>query len=127
MKRWWLLPAGVLAVIVLLLPPQTLHRDTDAGIPAGVRGALHVHTIRSDGSGSVDDVAAAAGRAGLQFVVFSDHGDGRRPVLAPSYRHGVLCIDAVEISSAGGHILAIGLTKATGYPLGGEPRDVIAV
>jgi hypothetical protein len=126
MKRWWLLPAGVLAVIVLLLPPRTLHRDSDAGIAAGVRGAVHVHTSRSDGSGSVDDVAAAAGRAGLQFVVFSDHGDARRPVLAPAYRHGVLCIDAVEISSAGGHILAIGLTKSTAYPLGGEPRDVIA-
>jgi hypothetical protein len=126
MKRWWLLPAGVLAVIVLLLPPRTLRRETDAGIPAAVRGALHVHTSRSDGSGTVNEVAAAAGRAGLQFVVFSDHGDGRRPVLAPAYRHGVLCIDAVEISSAGGHILAIGLTKETPYPLGGEPRDVIA-
>lgn len=126
MTRWWLLPAGVLAVIVLLLPPRTVQHGTGAGIPAGVRGALHVHTNRSDGSGTVDEVAAAAGRAGLQFVVFSDHGDGRRPVLAPAYRHGVLCIDAVEVTSSGGHILAIGLTKETPYPLGGEPRDVIA-
>ena len=126
MSRWWLLPAGVIAVIVLLLPPRTMQRATDVGIPAGVRGVLHVHTSRSDGSGTVDEVAAAAARAGLQFVVLSDHGDGTRPALAPEYRHGVLCIDAVEVASSGGHILAIGLTKAAPYPLGGEPRDVIA-
>ena len=123
--RWLLLVAGIMAVIAMLLPPRRQDLDTPGEIAAAVRGAIHVHTSRSDGSGTVDDVAAAAARAGLQFVVFSDHGDARRPAMDPSYRHGVLCIDAVEISSSGGHILAIGLTKAAPYPLGGEPRDVI--
>src|SRR5688572_24010415 len=126
MRRWrWLLMAGgVIAVIVVLLPPRQRSLGAATDIAAAVRGAIHVHTNRSDGSGTVDDVAAAAARAGLQFVVFSDHGDARRPAMAPVYRHGVLCIDAVEISSSGGHILAIGLTNAAPYPLGGEPRDV---
>src|SRR5262249_20507835 len=43
---------------------------------------------------------------------------------APSYRSGVLCIDAVEVSTDAGHVLALGL-GATPYPLGGEARDVI--
>src|SRR6187200_1211701 len=96
--RWLLMVVGIAAVITVLLPPRKQRIDTATDIAAQVRGAIHVHTNRSDGSGSVDDVAAAAARAGLQFVVFSDHGDARRPAMAPSYRHGVLCIDAVEIS-----------------------------
>ena len=43
-----------------------------------VKGAFHVHTNRSDGSGSVEEVAAAARSAGLQFVIFTDHGNGTR-------------------------------------------------
>ena len=95
-----------------------------AGLQMPVRGAMHIHTRRSDGAGTVDDVAAAAGRAGLQFVITTDHGDGTRAPDVPSYRSGVLCIDAVEISTNGGHLLALGL-GATPYPLGGEPRDVV--
>ena len=32
-----------------------------------VRGAYHVHSVASDGTGSIDEIAAAAARAGLQF------------------------------------------------------------
>jgi hypothetical protein len=87
-------------------------------------GAWHVHTTRSDGSGSVDEVAAAAARAGLRFVLFTDHGDGRRAPAPPAYRSGVLCIDAVEISTTGGHYVALGLPQTT-WRLAGEPRDVV--
>lgn len=88
------------------------------------RGILHVHTSRSDGSGTIDEVAAAAARAGMQFVVLTDHGDGTRQPEPPSYRSGVLCIDAVEITTENGHLAAIGLPQAP-YPLGGEGRDVV--
>ena len=94
------------------------------GIAAPVRGAVHIHTRRSDGSGTVDRVAAAAARAGLQFIIVTDHGDGTRKPDPPSLRSNVLVIDAVEISTWGGHVLALGLPKAP-YPLGGEARAVI--
>ena len=94
------------------------------GIAAPVRGAIHIHTRRSDGSGTVDGVAAAAARAGLQFIIVTDHGDGTRKPDPPSLRSNVLVIDAVEISTWGGHVLALGLPKAP-YPLGGEARAVI--
>jgi hypothetical protein len=80
--------------------------------------------VRSDGTGTVDEVAAAAARAGVQFVIFTDHGDGTREPLAPQYRSGVLCIDGVEISTEAGHYVALGLPR-TPYRLAGEPRDVV--
>jgi hypothetical protein len=85
---------------------------------------IHVHTRRSDGAGTIDDVAAAAARAGLQFVILSDHGDGSGTREPPSYRSGVLCIDAVEIRTTGGHVVGLGLPEAP-YPLGGEPHAVL--
>jgi hypothetical protein len=118
----------VLTVVAALLlwvfsPPARLllMGASDDGTLAG---ALHVHTNRSDGRGSPDEVAAAARRAGLKFVVFTDHGDGTRVPDPPAYRSGVLCLDGVEISTTGGHYIAIGMT-ASPYPLGGEPRDVV--
>lgn len=108
-----------------VLPPRARPLGAaPAGLTAPVRGAIHVHTNRSDGTGSIDDVAAAAARAGLSFVVLTDHGDGTRAAEPPQYRQGVLCIDAVEISTDGGHVVTLGLSSAP-YPLGGEPRDVI--
>ena len=74
-----------------------------------VRGAFHIHSNRSDGSGSVDAIAAAAARAGLQFIILTDHGDGTRSPDAPAYRSGVLTIDGVELNTTGGHYAAIGL------------------
>ena len=90
-----------------------------------VRGVFHVHTTRSDGTGSVEEVAAAAARAGLSFVIFTDHGDATRRPDPPAYRSGVLCIDAVEVGTDGGHLVALGLSGPAPYPLAGRARDVI--
>jgi hypothetical protein len=119
------LGAAVLVFVGAVLPPRARvvsPPDWQPSVPT-VRGVFHVHTIRSDGTGTVDDVAAAAARAGLQFVIFADHGNGTRKPDPPTYRSGVLCLDGVEISTSGGHYAAIGMTQAP-YPLGGEPRDV---
>lgn len=76
------------------------------GVQAWPRGAFHVHTTRSDGKGTVEEVAAAAREAGLQFVVLTDHNDfGPRE---PSFVNGVLMIPAVEISTSTGHVVAFG-------------------
>lgn len=115
--------AGALFVF-LTLPPRGVRLDRAANGNVAA-GAYHVHTNRSDGTKSVDEIAAAAARAGLQFVVFTDHGDATRPPDPPAYRHGVLCIDAVEISTDAGHLVALGLDRPAPYPLGGNPVDVI--
>lgn len=132
MPRRLLLAAAslLLAVVVFLfftLPPSPAAVDDAAWVPASgvtlVAGAYHVHTTRSDGGGTRDEVAAAAAAAGRAFVIFTDHGDGTRAPEPPAYRSGVLCLDAVEISTRGGHYVALDLPQAP-YPLAGEPRDV---
>jgi len=115
--------AGTAVASFLLMPP--LPRVLPAeGLQAPVRGAMHIHTRRSDGTGTVDQIAAAAARAGLSFVILTDHGDGTREPERPSYQHGVLCIDAVEISTDDGHVVALDLPRSP-YPLGGEARSVV--
>jgi len=118
------LVAAVAFYIALTVPPAS--RPLTPVPPANVvLGGYHIHSNRSDGSGSVDQIAAAARRAGLGFIVLTDHGDGTRVPDAPAYRDGVLCIDAIEVSSLGGHIVAMGLTSATPFPLAGETVDVV--
>lgn len=109
-------------VIFALLPPRT--RTTTAPPASTVRGAFHIHSRRSDGSGTIDEIAAAAARAGLQFIIVTDHGDGTRAVEAPSYRSGVLTIDGVELNTSGGHYAVIGMPQ-TPYPFAGEPDAVM--
>lgn len=120
--------AAVLAAAFLLAALPLPKRR--AALPAATPdvpvalGSFHIHTNRSDGSGSPDEVAAAAARAGLNFIVLTDHGDGTRKPDAPRYRHGVLVIDGVELSTQNGHYIAVGLPQAP-YPLRGDARDVV--
>jgi hypothetical protein len=115
--------AAVAVLIGFSLQPRRLllsaARD-DGSVP----GAFHVHTNRSDGLSGPDEIAAAAARAGLKFVIFTDHGDGTRRPDPPAYRSGVLCLDGVEISTNGGHYIALDMPPAP-YPLAGEARDVV--
>ena len=126
MPRRLRVPAILLAItavfVVALLPPRT--QQTAAPPPTVVRGAFHIHSDRSDGSGSVDAIAAAAAAAGLDFIIVTDHGDGTRAPDAPAYRSGVLTIDGVELNSTGGHFAAFGLPVSP-YPIAGTPADVI--
>ncbi|HVB37674.1 MAG TPA: hypothetical protein VND92_04020, partial [Vicinamibacterales bacterium] len=120
------LAAAVVTLIVSTLPPKARTLPPPSWTPAhtDVRGVYHIHTDRSDGSGTIDQVAAAAARAGLQFIIITDHGGGTE-LDPPAYRSGVLCLDNNEISTSGGHYVALGMHEAP-YPLGGDPRDVVA-
>ncbi|MFB3853634.1 MAG: CehA/McbA family metallohydrolase [Vicinamibacterales bacterium] len=122
------LVAAVFVWATATLPPA--RRDVPENAWVGragrpwARGAFHVHTTRSDGTGTTEEVAVAAARAGLDFVVFTDHGDGTRKVDPPRYLSGVLCLDGVELSTASGHYAVAGMPPSP-YPLGGEARDVV--
>ncbi len=117
------LVAAVTAFVTSTLPPKHLSL-ADPAPDGAIAGIIHVHSIRSDGRGTPDEIAEAAAQAGLKFVVITDHGDGTRTPEPPAYRHGVLCLDAVEISTSGGHYIALDM-PASPYPLGGEARDVV--
>jgi hypothetical protein len=122
-----ILTTALLAVVFFFATGPTAPRATAPATAAGagrtVRGAFHIHTTRSDGALDKRAIAAAAARAGLSFAIFTDHGDATRATDPPAYIDGVLCIDAVEISTKGGHYVALGLPPAP-YPLGGEADTV---
>lgn len=124
--RWrWALFPGLAAVgaALLLRPAGPLFLPASPGQPSLWRGAYHVHSTHSDGSGSPEAIARAAASAGLDFVVLTDHGDATRPPATPRHVEGVLLLDGVEISTEDGHYVALGLPQAP-YPLAGEARAV---
>ncbi len=122
--------ALVVAVIFFLLatlPPKPISvtSTVDPDVQRRtIAGAYHVHSTRSDGASDKDTIAAAAARAGLTFIILTDHGDGTAQPDPPQYLHGVLCVDGVEISTNGGHYVALDMPPAP-YPLGGEPSAVV--
>ena len=119
--------AAVIFFLLVTLPPQPRRTNVTVSpelMRRTVSGAYHIHTTRSDGAADKDAIAAAASRAGLAFIILTDHGDGMRTPDPPAYLHGVLCLDAVEISTNGGHYVALDMRPAP-YPLGGEPSAVV--
>ena len=118
-----LLVAVAAALVIVTLPPRRRALSAPPAA-AGVRGAMHIHTRRSDGSGLPDAIAAAAARAGLRFIILTDHDDASSEPTRPYYRNGVLIIEGAEISSDDGHVVALDLPRAP-YPLAGESRDVL--
>ncbi len=87
------------------------------------RGVFHVHSVESDGGGTVEEIAAAARAANLDFVILTDHGDGTNS-LPPRYIDEILIINGVEISTETGHYIAVGMRLAP-YPLGGDAKGVV--
>ena len=87
------------------------------------RGNIHVHSLYSDGSGSIGEIAADAAAAGLDYVIIADHQtlDG---LPEESIRHGVTVIVGVEINRPHSHYLALGI-KENILPHHEDPQQVI--
>lgn len=71
-------------------------------------GALHIHSTYSDGTGSVDEIAEAADRAGLDFILLCDHAnlDAHRNG-QDGWRGRTLVLVGTEITTDAGHLLAV--------------------
>lgn len=127
MKRKVFIVAGALAIGAYVVYGLRVRAERAERVapPAGeIRGAYHVHTKRSDGRGTLAEVVREAKAAGLQFVVVTDHD-----VLAPEdqgYRDGVLVVEATEVSTAFGHVVAMGVPRAlTPAERDGDPLGAI--
>ncbi len=76
-------------------------------------GAMHIHSTYSDGAGTVEEIAAAANRAGLDFLVLCDHSslqaraDGK-----DGWRGRTLVLIGTEITTDAGHLLALGVPES---------------
>ncbi len=117
--------AAVAAYVAFGLRVRATRAPRVGAAPGELRGAWHVHTTRSDGRGTLDEVVRAAKRAGLQFVVVADHN-----TLTPAeqgWHDGVLVIEATEASTRFGHVVAVGVPRALdAAERDGDPLAAIA-
>jgi hypothetical protein len=76
------------------------------------RGHMHIHSLYSDGSGKVKQIAAEATKAGLDFIIITDHCnlDGLHKG-EEGYQSGVLVIIGMEVNQECNHYLALGIKE----------------
>ena len=94
--------AAIVVTLSTRLPLETPSRRGDLEWV----GAIHVHTVASDGGGTLDEVAAAARAADLDFLTITDHNVWAMP--SSQYRNGLLMVLGEEARVPAGHMLVIG-------------------
>lgn len=76
-------------------------------------GAIHIHTRFSDGTGDVDSISNAAKKAGLSWIIITDHNSFD---IKEGFYNGVCVIKGEELSPpTENHYLALGIDKFLGY------------
>jgi hypothetical protein len=93
------------------LPPRPPRPELPA--VAGRRwlaGDLHAHTVHSDGSLTVDELAALARGRGLDFLAVTDHNTVSHHAELPAAagRAGVLLVPGQEVTTDSGHANCLG-------------------
>lgn len=88
------------------LPPRP--REPLRGGPAWFSGALHAHTVHSDGTLSAKDLARKAREEGLDFLAITDHNNTTHQLEALDAL-GLLAIVGEEVTTPGGHACVWGL------------------
>lgn len=85
-------------------------------------GALHMHTLYSDGTGTVDELAKAAREAGLRWIIITDH-DTLEGLPFAGWLHDVLVIIGHEITPDRNHFLALNIDRVIDCTL--PPQDFV--
>ncbi|NLB17255.1 MAG: PHP domain-containing protein, partial [Syntrophomonadaceae bacterium] len=88
-------------------------------------GNIHIHTRYSDGSGDIPTIARAAEKAGLDFIIITDHHHLKGKV-EEGYYGQVMVLVGSEINEEFNHYLALDIEE----PVPGddhEPQNVIDV
>lgn len=72
-------------------------------------GAIHIHTLYSDGTGNIEAITNSAKKAGLDWIIITDHNnfDVQEGII-----NGIYVIKGEEISpNYGNHYIALGINK----------------
>lgn len=73
---------------------------------------LHIHTNHSDSSSTLHQIIQRAKERGLDGIAITDHMDTEAYREIPKEADGILIIPGVEVESADGHILVLGVQRA---------------
>jgi hypothetical protein len=72
-------------------------------------GAIHIHTLYSDGTGDIETITNSAKKAGLDWIIITDHDNFS---VQEGIINGIYVIKGEEISpDYGNHYLAFGINK----------------
>lgn len=86
----------------------------------------HIHSrfSKEDSLSEIGDIIDAAKRCGLGGIAISDHNEIGGSLAAKEMgRGGILVIPSVEVSSADGHIIALGVGES--MPVGRDAKETI--
>lgn len=72
---------------------------------------LHVHTVYSDGRGSVEEVIKFAEFKGLDGIALTDHDTLEGYFKAKEYDSSLLILPGFEVTTDAGHVLVLGLER----------------
>lgn len=73
-------------------------------------GALHIHSVHSDGTGTIPEIARAAQRAGLRWIIITDHNTlAGRP--EQGWYGDLLVLVEYEVTPPRNHFLAMELDE----------------
>jgi hypothetical protein len=90
-------------------------------------GAMHVHSSFSDGRASIEEVARAAARSRVDFVMLSDHGAPHRDAaLVDDTVDGVRLIGGSEVALPEGNLVVSDVDTLSRFKLPAYPPDAIA-
>jgi hypothetical protein len=92
------------------------------------RGGIHIHSNYSDGTGSIDEIIAAASRAGLDYIILTDHNQ----LVDQSFqgwRSGVLTLIDIEVNDMAliperNHLLTLNINEDV-TPFAPAPQALI--
>jgi hypothetical protein len=129
-RRWrwrhlfWALPLLLFIAFAVRVATYDVpvHHFVPDETPPATAGALHVHSSRSDGRRTEEEIAQEAKKAGLRFVVVTDHNVAPGP---PREVSGVLLLNGTEVTTRDGHLLAYDFAEAP-PPAGTPAHEAIA-
>ena len=84
------------------------------------RGAIHIHTLFSDGTKNVDFISKAAKKAGLKWIIITDHNSLKAE---EGIFNGVYVLKGNEISPDDNHYLTFGVNEVLDF--NDEPQSFV--
>ena len=81
----------------------------------GLRIDLHVHTVYSDGHGTVEKVLETAAQKGIDGLAITDHDTLEGYYRAKARGSGLLVLPGFEVETDAGHVLVLGLERLPFY------------
>jgi hypothetical protein len=117
-----------LVMVSIVLEGLLVRLPGTLGTPAaGERlGAVHIHTIASDGSGTVAQVMAAARKANLSFMAITDHNVAVNQDVLAEDPPDFPIVAGEELSTTNGHFVTLGIPPGWQKPETDDAETLLA-